>query len=62
VQSAQFDDESVADWPAVADARVLQSNISANTFAYLSGLTGEQIDADTELHFSDGDTAVRTPH
>jgi uncharacterized damage-inducible protein DinB len=61
LQAARFEDEDPADWPAVRDARVLQRGVSANTLAYLSGLTDEQLNADTELHFSDGDKAVRTP-
>jgi uncharacterized damage-inducible protein DinB len=61
LQATRFEDEDPADWPAVPDARVLQRGVSANTLAYLSGLTDEQLNADTELHFSDGDTAVRTP-
>jgi uncharacterized damage-inducible protein DinB len=31
------------------------------TTAYLSRLTEEQLNTGSELHFSDGDTAVRTP-
>ena len=61
LQGARFEDEDTADWRSVPDARVLQRNVSANTLAYLSGLSDEQLNADTELHFSDGDKAVRTP-
>ena len=61
LQGARFEDEDLADWPTVPDARVLQHRVSANTLDYLSGLTDEQLNADTELHFSDGDKAVRTP-
>ena len=28
---------------------------------YLSGLSDSQLNSETELHFSDGDMAVRTP-
>jgi uncharacterized damage-inducible protein DinB len=31
------------------------------TLNYLSGLNEQRLNAGTELHFSDGDTAVRTP-
>jgi uncharacterized damage-inducible protein DinB len=48
-------------WPAIADARVLQSETRARTLDYLSGLTDAQINSNTTLHFPDGDTAVRTP-
>ena len=50
-----------AQWPAVADARALQSEIARRTLDYLSGLTDEQLNANTTLHFPDGDTAIRTP-
>ena len=61
LQAARFEDEDTTDWPSVPDARVLQRRVSANTLAYLSGLSDEQLNADTELLFSDGDKAVRTP-
>jgi uncharacterized damage-inducible protein DinB len=61
LQGAQFKDEDPAGWPAVSGARVLQHRVSANTLAYFSGLTDEQLNTDTELNFSDGDKAVRTP-
>lgn len=61
LQGAGFKDEDPAARPTVPDARVLQRSVSANTLAYLSGLTDEQVNADTELHFPDGDKAVRTP-
>jgi uncharacterized damage-inducible protein DinB len=61
LQGARFKDEDLAGWPSVPDARVLQRRVSVNTLAYLSSLTDDQLNADTELHFSDGDKAVRTP-
>jgi uncharacterized damage-inducible protein DinB len=61
LHGARFENEEPGDWPSVPDARVLQSRVSANTLAYFSGLTDEQLNADTELHFSDGDKAVCTP-
>jgi uncharacterized damage-inducible protein DinB len=48
-------------WPSIADARVLQREIATQTLAYLSGLTNQQLNDETTLHFPDGDTAVRTP-
>lgn len=50
-----------AQWPAIAHARELQSEAQARTLEYLSGLTDDQLNASTTLHFPDGDTAVRTP-
>jgi uncharacterized damage-inducible protein DinB len=61
LRGAHFKDRDPADWPGVADAKVLQAMVSAGTLTYLSGLTDEQLNANAELHFSDGDTAVRTP-
>ena len=48
-------------WPALSDARALQSDAQARTLEYLSDLTDEQLNAKTTLLFPDGDTAVRTP-
>nr|WP_281292454.1 DinB family protein [Terriglobus albidus] len=61
LQAARFKDEDAANWPTISDARLLQSRVGANTLAYLSGLTDEQLNTDTTLHFPDGDTAIRTP-
>ena len=47
--------------PAVADAQVLQQDVSRQTHVYLSSLTDQQLNTNTELHFPDGDVAVRTP-
>jgi uncharacterized damage-inducible protein DinB len=46
---------------SVADARALQHAVSAETIAYLSVLTDLQLNTPTELYFSDGDAAIRTP-
>jgi uncharacterized damage-inducible protein DinB len=48
-------------YPLVADARILQKEITEQTHAYLLNLTHQQLNSDTELHFSDGDSTVRTP-
>lgn len=50
-----------ARWPAVGDARTLQAEARTRTLDYLSRLTEEQLNADTELRFADGDVAYRTP-
>jgi uncharacterized damage-inducible protein DinB len=50
-----------ARWPAVSDARTLQREVKTQTLAYLSGITNQQLNAETTLHFSSGDTADRTP-
>ena len=61
LQGIPFKDEEPGNWPSVPDAKLLQGRVNANTFAYFSGLTDQQLNADTELHFSDGDKAVCTP-
>lgn len=47
--------------PAIVDARLLQREVIEQTNGYLSNLTDQQLNADAELHFADGDLAVRTP-
>jgi uncharacterized damage-inducible protein DinB len=61
LQDIRLADHDPSDWPNVAHARTLQGMVSAHTLAYLAGVTNEQLNSDTELHFSDGDVAVRTP-
>jgi uncharacterized damage-inducible protein DinB len=61
LQGHSYFDRTAAECPAVADAKLMQEEIRNQTRSYLSGLTNEQLNADTELHFSDGDVAVRTP-
>ena len=61
IQGLKFNDRNPKDCPSVADARLLQREMSDQTLAYLSGLTSEQLNGDTELRFPDGDIAVRTP-
>ena len=61
LQAIPFDDEDPANWPAVSDARLLQSEVSIRTLNYLSRLSEENLIAPMELRFSDGDVAVRTP-
>ncbi len=61
IQGLTFQDLDPADYSSVADARLLQRQVSEQTFAYLSGMTDQQINSNTELRFPDGDTAIRTP-
>lgn len=61
LQGLQFKDRIPSDYPTVAEATLLQLEISEQTLAYLAGLTDEQLNATTELRFPDGDTQVRTP-
>jgi uncharacterized damage-inducible protein DinB len=50
-----------ARWPTVADARMLEREVTGQTLDYLSGLTEQQLNTPTTLRFPDGDTATRTP-
>ncbi len=61
IQGLRFSDRNPSDCPTVAEARLLQREIGEQTLAYLSGLTNERLNSDTELRFPRGDIAVRTP-
>jgi uncharacterized damage-inducible protein DinB len=61
LQGLPYANGTLEECPALADVRRLQHEVSRSTNAYLSTLTNQQLNADTELHFSDGDVAVRTP-
>ena len=61
LQGLRYANRTVEECPVVADVRLLQKEVSQSTHAYLSTLTNQQLNADTKLHFSDGDVAVRTP-
>jgi uncharacterized damage-inducible protein DinB len=61
IQGLRYADRTIGECAGLADVRRLQTEVSQSTHAYLSTLTDEQLNADTELHFSDGDFAVRTP-
>jgi uncharacterized damage-inducible protein DinB len=61
LRGVPFSDHDPAQFPHVADARHLLEEVGRQTTAYLSGLSDEQLNANRELHFPDGDLAVRTP-
>jgi uncharacterized damage-inducible protein DinB len=61
LQSQPTGDWNPAQWPALADARKLQRAIAAETLDYVATLTDRQLNANTTLHFPDGETAMRTP-
>jgi uncharacterized damage-inducible protein DinB len=61
LQGLRYANRTPEECPAVADVRLLQKEVSQSTHAYLSTLTNQQLNADAELHFSDGDVALRTP-
>ena len=61
LQAIPFDNRDPDNWHTVSDARLLQSEVSVWTLTYLSGLSEQRLVAATELHFPDGDIAVRTP-
>jgi uncharacterized damage-inducible protein DinB len=59
LRGLRYADRTTEEYTSVADVRLLQKEVGQSTHAYLSNLTNEQLNADTELHFSDG--AVATP-
>ncbi|SPE21690.1 hypothetical protein SBA5_320064 [Candidatus Sulfotelmatomonas gaucii] len=61
LQGLQYVDRDPTECPDVADARLLQQQVNRQTRAYLSSLANQQLNTNTELHFPDGDHAVRTP-
>jgi len=61
LQGLPFVDRNPAECSSVADARLLQHEVSQQTRAYLSTLTDQQLNLNVDLHFPDGDTATRTP-
>jgi uncharacterized damage-inducible protein DinB len=61
LQVKTIGDWDPARWPSIRDARLLQREVAVQTLSYLSGITQHQLNADTILHFPDGDTATRTP-
>jgi uncharacterized damage-inducible protein DinB len=61
LQGRPYVEHNPADCPAIADARRLQDEVSQRTRSYLSSLRRQQLNSETELSYSDGDSAVRTP-
>ncbi len=61
LQGLPFRDRDPANCPAVTDAKLLQQEVRRQTLAYLSGLSDQELNADTDLHFPDGAVAIRTP-
>ena len=61
LQGLTYRDRNPAGFASVADARLLQREISERTLAYLGSLTDQQLSSNTELRYPDGDVAVRSP-
>jgi len=61
LQGLDYVERNPTDFPAIADAIPFQKEISDRTQQYLANLSDRQLNTDTELNFSDGDRAVRTP-
>jgi uncharacterized damage-inducible protein DinB len=61
LRGAAYANRSAAECPDLAALRLMQRQVSQETYAYLSTLTDQQLDATTELRFSDGDVCFRTP-
>ena len=61
LQGHVFRDRDPAGSPGVSGVRRLQHEVSRLTLDYLTGLSDERLNSHMELHFPDGDVAVRTP-
>jgi len=61
LQGLRYVDRGPDECPDVAAARLLKQQVSGWTQEYLSSLTNQELNAGVELHFPDGDHAVRTP-
>lgn len=61
LQGLGYVDRNPVDFPSIADAVHFQQEISHRTLQYLASLSDQQLNSNTELHFPDGDRAVRTP-
>jgi uncharacterized damage-inducible protein DinB len=61
LQGLRYTNRTLEDCPVLTDVRLLQKEVSQSTHAYLSTLANQQLNADAELHFPDGDVSVRTP-
>jgi len=61
LQGSDYADRDPADFPTISDVVGFQQETSLRTHQYLSTLTDEQLNTEAELHFPDGDRAVRTP-
>jgi uncharacterized damage-inducible protein DinB len=61
LEGRPFRDVTPAECPGLAEARLLEKEVTRQTLAYLSRISNQQLNTDTELHFPDGDVAVRTP-
>ena len=61
LQGLAYEDRAPAECPTVAEARRLQEEVRQRTEGYFSRVSDQQINAGMELHFPDGDVAVRTP-
>lgn len=61
LQGLPYVDRNPVECPTVADAKLFEQEIGRRTHTYLSGLTDQQLNNETELNFSDGEIAIRTP-
>ena len=61
LQGLHYTDRNPGDLPTIPDAVHFRQEIRQRTLQYLSTLNEQQLNSEVELHFSDGDLAVRTP-
>jgi len=60
-RAVSFDGWSITDYQAIQDAKVLQRKVKSETYAYLSGLTDQQLNEEITLHAYDGFEISCTP-
>ena len=61
LQGRLFRPRKPDDGAGISHARLLQQEVSQLTLVYLSGLSDQQLNSNTELHFADGSVDIRTP-
>jgi uncharacterized damage-inducible protein DinB len=61
LQGLSYADRKAQEYPAASAARGLLQDIGRQTHDYLSRLTDQSVNTEAELHFPDGEVALRTP-
>lgn len=61
LQGRSYINYEPAKCPHISDAKLVQRQVQEWTHTYFSTLTEQQLNSNTELHFPEGDMAVRTP-
>jgi uncharacterized damage-inducible protein DinB len=61
LQGLPYQGRTPGDCTDIIQARLLQQEVRQHTLTYLSGISDQQLNSDTELRFADADVDVRTP-